>query len=104
MLSAWMPLSSCANIPSLLTSGGPNVAANVQLGKTNSQTLGTTNNVAPTVSLRPNSKVDTVDQSNETVNNYELDPILFGTLLFCFIVWSYFLYKLPSPDQIWKRR
>ena len=99
-----MLLSSCGKIPSFLTGGGPNVAANVQAGKTNSQTVGTTNNVNPTVTLKPNSKVDTVDQSSETVNNYEIDPILFGTLLLCFVVWSYFLYKLPSPDQIWKRR
>ncbi len=69
-----------------------------------SQTVGTTNNVNPTFTLKPNSKVDTVDQSSETVNNYEIDPLLFGTLLLCFVVWSYFLYKLPSPDQIWKRR
>jgi hypothetical protein len=103
-LSGLMLLSSCGKIPSFLTGGGPNVAANVQAGKTNSQTVGTTNNVNPTVTLKPNSKVDTVDQSSETVNNYEIDPILFGTLLLCFVVWSYFLYKLPSPDQIWKRR
>lgn len=98
-------MAGCTKGPlSLLTGGGPNVAANVQAGKTNSQTVGTTNNVNPTVTLKPNSKVDTVDQSSETVNNYEIDPVLFGTLLLCFVVWSYFLYKLPSPDQIWKRR
>ena len=104
MLSVWTHLSSCGKIPSILTGGGPNVAANVQAGKTNNQTLGVARTVAPEVTLKPNSKVETIDQSNETVNNYEIDPLLFGTLLLCFIVWSYFLYKLPSPDQIWKRR
>ena len=36
-------IPSCSKGPlSLLTGGGPNVAANIQAGKTNSQTLGTT--------------------------------------------------------------
>lgn len=36
-------LASCDGPLSLLTGGGPNVAANVQAGKTNSQTIGQTN-------------------------------------------------------------
>ena len=35
-------LSGCGGPLSFLTGGGPNVAANVQAGKTNSQTVGTT--------------------------------------------------------------
>ena len=80
-----MPLSSCAKIPSFLTGGGPNVAANVQLGKTNSQTVGTTNNKAPSVSVRPQSRVDTIDQSNEVVNNYELPVWVWVVGIFLFI-------------------
>ena len=71
-LLASLALSSCGKIPSFLSGGGPNVAANVQLGKTNTQTIGQTNNIAPTVSLRPNARVDTVDQSVKTVTNNEL--------------------------------
>jgi hypothetical protein len=98
-------MAGCSKGPlSLLTGGGPNVAANVQAGKTNTQTIGQTNNISPSVNIRPKARVDTVDQSTETVNNYEIDPLLFGTLILCFVLWSYFLYKLPSPDQIWKRR
>jgi len=38
-----MVLAGCGSSPlSLLTGGGPNVAANVQAGKTNTQTIGTT--------------------------------------------------------------
>ena len=65
-------LSSCGKIPSFLTGGGPNVAANTQVGKTNTQTIGQTNNISPTVSIRPNARVDTVDQSVKTVTNNEL--------------------------------
>jgi hypothetical protein len=67
-----LPLSSCGKIPSFLTGGGPNVAANTQIGKTNTQTIGQTNNISPTVRVRPNSRVDTVDQSVKTVTNNEL--------------------------------
>jgi beta-lactamase regulating signal transducer with metallopeptidase domain len=67
-----LPLSSCGKIPSFLTGGGPNVAANTQIGKTNTQTIGQTNNISPTVSVRPNARVDTVDQSVKTVTNNEL--------------------------------
>ena len=49
---------------SLLTGGGPNVAANTQVGKTNSQTIGVTKNLAPKVSVRPKARVDTIDQSS----------------------------------------
>ena len=72
MLLVCLPLSSCGKIPSFLTGGGPNVAANTQVGKTNTQTIGQTNNISPTVSLKPNARVDTVDQSVKTVTNNEL--------------------------------
>ena len=85
-LSGLMLLSNCGKIPSFLTGGGPNVAANVQVGKTNSQTVGTTNNVNPTVTLKPNSKVDTVDQSSETVNNYQLPLWVWFVGILLFIV------------------
>lgn len=94
-------LSSCGTSPlSLLTGGGPNVAANTQVGKTNSQTVGKTENFAPSVSIRPNSRVDTIDQSKTensvgssekvTINN--ADPWL---ILFAVLGWL-----LPSPGEI----
>jgi len=98
---------SCSQIPQFLTGGGPNVAANVQAGKTNSQTIGTTNNVAPTVSVRPNSRVDTIDQRNTTtrvssdavetvvVNEYPLWLVLAFGVLCGFLI--------PSPREIARR-
>ena len=90
LLLALMLTASCSKLPSLLTGGGPNVAANVQAGKTNTQTLGTTNNIAPTVSVRPNARVDSVDQSNNTTNNTEIDPFM---LLLLILGWL-------APSQI----
>ena len=83
---------SCSKLPSLLTGGGPNIAANTQIGKTNNQTIGQTNTVAPSVSLRPNSRVDTVDQSNETNVVNEIQP---WVLILLLLGWL-----LPTPQQI----
>ena len=66
------PLVGCSKVLPSLLSGGPNVAANVQAGKTNTQTLGQTNNIAPSVSVRPNARVDSVDQSTNQTTNQEL--------------------------------
>ena len=68
LIIAFLALSttvSCSNLNPLgfLTGGGTNVAANTQIGKTNNQTIGTTQTVAPSVSLRPNARVDNIDQS-----------------------------------------
>ena len=100
-LALMLTLSSCGTSPlSLLTGGGPNVAANIQAGKTNSQTIGSTENYAPSVSVRPNSRVDTIDQSKTentvgsservTINNVEPWLILFAVLG----------WLLPSPGEI----
>ena len=95
---------SCSKLPSLLTGGGPNVAANIQAGKTNTQTLGTTNNIAPTVSVRPNARVDSIDQSSTTskVNTDAVNTIVVNEIP----VWLVLLFGLlcgfliPSPQEI----
>ena len=64
LLVLTLPLSSCGSNPlDLLTGGGPNVAANVQAGKTNSQTVGTTN-VTEQKIVRP--KARDIRQSTNT--------------------------------------
>jgi hypothetical protein len=88
---------------SLLTGGGPNVAANTQAGKTNSQTIGTTNNISPSVS---DSQVDKVDQRVVTtrVASDKVDVVTVNEtppwLVIALVVWSIFLWQLPSPSQI----
>jgi len=64
MVSSGMLLTtSCSGSPlSLLTGGGPNVAANVQAGKTNTQTIGSTS-VTEQKLVRP--KARTIRQSND---------------------------------------
>jgi hypothetical protein len=87
----------------ILTGGGPNVAANTQAGKTNSQTIGTTNNISPSVS---DSQVDKVDQRVVTtrVASDKVDVVTVNEtppwLVIALVVWSIFLWQLPSPSQI----
>ena len=103
LLLVLMLTVSCSKGPlSLLTGGGTNVAANTQAGKTNSQTIGTTNNIAPTVSVRPNARVDTIDQSNstskvatETVETVVINEVPAWVILLLVIGWL-----LPTPNQI----
>lgn len=101
VLMVFLTFSGCSGSPlSLLTGGGPNVAANVQAGKTNSQTVGTTENYAPSVSIRPNSRVDTIDQSKteNTVGSSEKTIVNNNSLVLILI--AILGWLLPSPNEI----
>ena len=98
----------CSNPLDLLT-GGTNVAANTQVGKTNTQTVGQTNLTEQSI-VRPQARdIKQTSDTNkvsadrvETVVVNETPPwiIFIGVVLFA--LWSLLLYQLPSPDQIWK--
>lgn len=105
-------MTGCGGGPlSFLTGGGPNVAANVQAGETNSQTVGQTQNIAPTVTLRPQSRVDRIDQSvsstkadnieNQTIN--EAPTWLVLSLLLAVAV-GVIGWMSPQPRNIFKRK
>jgi hypothetical protein len=76
-------IPACGSNPlSLLTGGGPNVNAPIAAGQEVEQTQGiSVKTEAPSVSLRPKSRVDKVDQSQTT--NQELPGwvwVVFGVL------------------------
>ena len=66
--------------------GGPNVAANVQAGKTNSQTVGQTNVNAPKAVVRPKARVDSLDQSTTQTTNNDLPVWVWIVAILLFIV------------------
>ena len=112
LLLVLLCLTNCSKLNplDLLSKGGVNTAANIQAGATNSQTVGTTQIVDQTVKNASGSTItqtrDTTKVKAESVEKIvvnETNPMVFGTLILLFIIWSYFLYKLPSPDQIWKK-
>jgi hypothetical protein len=90
LLLILLTLSSCGKIPSFLLGGGPNVAANTQIGKENSQNIGVNTTVRPV--LRPEGPVDTVVQDNSTTKNTEIDPLLIILLILGWLA--------PSPSEI----
>lgn len=88
-------LTACNSLPlGLLTGGGPNVAANVQAGKTNSQTLGTTR-----ITEQRTNSGDIITKEGkvaaekvETVTVNEVPP---WVILLLVLGWL-----LPSPGEI----
>ena len=98
-------MPSCGKTPlSFLTGSGPNVAANTQVGKTNNQTLGQSKSVESTINIKPDSKVETVRQTNtETkVATEKVETIVVNEiptwLILLFAVVCGFL--IPSPKEI----
>jgi len=94
-----IPACSSLNPLSLLTGGGPNVAANTQVGKTNTQTIGTTNNVEQTL-VRPQAR--TIRQSNDTskvqadsVQTVVVNEVPVWVILLLVLGWLF-----PSPNEI----
>ena len=83
-----------------LVGGGPQLNANVQAGKTNSQTLGTNKNNSPTVSLRPKSRVDTIDQSSSEVRNDKVEYQTINEIPVWVILLLILGWLLPSPGEI----
>ena len=95
-----MLMAGCSGTPlSLLTGGGPNVAANTQLGETNQQVLGTSEttkvdvkDVQGTVQVSNDNNEVSTDSGSVIVNKTEIDPLL---LILLVLGWL-----LPSPQEI----
>jgi hypothetical protein len=88
-------LLGCSSLPlGLLTGGGPNVAANVQAGKTNSQTLGTTKIVEQKTNSGDIKSVDS-KVSAEQVERVTVNEAPVWMVLLLIIGWL-----LPSPNEI----
>jgi hypothetical protein len=84
-------LAGCnANPLSLLTGGGPNVAANTQVGRENNQTVGVVSNTRPV--LRVEAPVDKIVQDSSTTKNTEIDPLMLILLILGWLA--------PSPSEI----
>jgi len=104
--------AACSNpVTSLLAGSGPKVAANVQAGQKNTQTVGVSKSSEQKIT-RPtartirqtadNNKVST--ETVETIVVNEIPPWLVGLFLLLFVAWSYLLWKLPSPEEIWRKK
>ena len=85
-----LSLSSCSQLPSLLSGGGTNVAANTQIGKENTQNLGLNSSIRP--QLRVEAPVDKIIQDTSTTKNTEIDPLMLILLILGWLA--------PSPNEM----
>lgn len=94
--------ASCSGINPLgALTGGTNVAANTQIGRTNTQTVGTTNNTD--AGIRTEGNVENINQdiasdntvSTERVENLTVNEIPPWVVLLLLLGWL-----LPTPSQI----
>ena len=93
-------LVGCSKVAgALLTGGGPNVAANVQAGKTNTQTIGTTNVVEQKL-VRP--QANTIRQSNDSskVSTENVESIVVNEVPVWVILLLIMGWLLPSPSEM----
>lgn len=105
VLSSMVSLAGCSQIlPSLLGGSGPKVAANTQAGKTNNQTVGTTN-ITEQKLVRPQAR--TINQTSDTskVKSDKVEGVVFNEgipagWIIALVLWSIFLWQLPSPNEI----
>lgn len=87
-------MPSCKGPLGLLTGGGPNVAANIQAGKTNSQTIGTTKIVEQKTESGDIKSVD-ARVSAESVEKVTVNEVPPWVILLLILGWL-----LPSPNEI----
>jgi hypothetical protein len=91
VLIGMLSLAGCGSNPlSLLTGSGPNVAANTQIGKENTQNLGL--NLSKRPQIRVDAPVQDLMQDNSTTTNTTLDPLLIILLILGWLA--------PSPSEI----
>ena len=83
-------LTSCSKLPSFLSGGGANVAANTQIGKDNTQNVGLNTSLRP--QLRVEAPTETVVQDTSTTKNTEVDPLMLILLVLGWLA--------PSPNEM----
>jgi len=95
-------IPACGSNPlSLLTGGGVNANVPVAVGKEVEQTQGVSvKTEAPSVSLRPNSHVDTVDQSQSRVQADEVRTVVVNETPMWVIMLLVLGWLFPSPGEI----
>ena len=91
--------ASCSSPLDLLTGGGTNVAANTQAGRTNTQTIGTTNNNDQRLEVGTASKVTQANDKNnvkaDSVQTVVVNEVPPWVILLLVLGWL-----LPSPNEI----
>lgn len=83
----------------LLTGGGPNIAANTQAGKTNSQTIGTSS-VTEQKLVRPQAKTINQTSDKNKVRADSVKTVVVNEVPTWIILLLVLGWLLPSPNEI----
>ena len=98
-------LVGCSGTPlSLLTGGGPNVAANTQVGQENSQTVGQSNSQEFKI-IRPQARdINQISEKSE-IKSDEIGTVINNEFPTWFILLFGLLcgFLIPSPSEIGRR-
>ena len=98
-MASLLVLPSCNGPLSLLMGGGPKVAANIQAGKTNTQTVGSTT-VNENKIIRPQARTIKQDSGPSSVKADEVHTVVVNEVPTWVILLLVLGWLLPSPGEI----
>lgn len=101
VLIGLVSLAGCSGTGALkfLTGGGPNVAANTQVGKTNSQTVGTSS-VTEQKLVRPKARDISQTADNNKVKADSVQRVVVNEIPAWVVLLLILGWLLPSPNEI----
>ena len=98
-----LALTACSALDpvSLLTGGGPNVAANTQLGQVNEQVVGLATDTTTTQSLiRPEARDITQIQDTQKLKADRIETVVNNESPYWLVLLALAGWLLPSPGEI----
>lgn len=97
-------LTGCSSLPlGFLGGGGPNVAANTQIGKENRQAVASVETGDTAGRDIVSKDVEAESVGTVTINNITVPWWVVIAGFWFFFMWSYLLWRLPAPEQIWRK-
>lgn len=95
-------LVGCSSLPlGLLGGGGTNVAANTQIGKENRQAVSSMEFGDTAGRDIVTKEIEAGQVGTVTINNITMPWWVIIAGFWFFFLWSYLLWRLPAPEQIW---
>lgn len=99
-------LTSCSQLPLGafgFGGGGTNVAANTQVGKENRQAFASFESGYTSGRDIVTKQLEAGPVDSLTINNQDIPIWVIFSGMLMFILWSYLLWILPSPNEIWRK-
>ena len=102
VLIGGVSLTGCSGTQalSLLTGGGPNVAANTQIGKNNQQTIGTSTVMGDQKIVKPQARDIKQSQDTNKVQADKVETIVVNELPVWIVLLAIIGWLLPTPRDM----